>query len=124
MSVTLPLFCLPVFLLLLLLLFPRHAFDGHQRIVVVEAHDPDALGVAADDAHVAGGDALDLAVGGHHQQFVLVGDGHDADHLAVALGGLDVAQPLAAAALRAVTALRVSVFGLFVGFGLFGFRGH
>ena len=45
---------------------------------------------------------LDLAAGGHHQQLVLVAHADDADHRPVALGGLDVAQALAAAALRAV----------------------
>ena len=86
----------------LLGVFLGHAFHGHQGVAFVEAHDPHALRVAADDADVAGGDPLDLAAGGHHQHFVVVADADDADHRAVALGGLDVAHALAAAALRAV----------------------
>jgi hypothetical protein len=38
------------------------------------------LRVAADDADVAGADALDLAAGGHHQHLVVVVDADDADH--------------------------------------------
>ena len=80
----------------------RHADDGGQRVAFVEGHDPHALRVAADDADVAGLDPLDLAAGGHHQQLVGVVDADDADHRAVAVGGLDVAEALAAAVLRAV----------------------
>ena len=96
--------------------FLRHADDGGQRVAFVEAHDPHALRVAADDADVADGDALDLAAGGHHQQLVVVVDADDADHRAVALGGLDVAEALAAAALRAVAEGGGRAFG-FVVFG-------
>ena len=78
------------------------ADDGGQRVVLVQAHDPHALRVAADHADFAGDDSLNLAARGHHQQFVVVADAHDADHRPVALGGLDVAQTLAAAPLRAV----------------------
>ena len=78
------------------LLLLRHA-DDRERVAFVEGHDPHALRVAADDADVADGDALDLAAGGHHHQLVVVGDADDADHRAVAVGGLDVAQALAAA---------------------------
>ncbi len=100
---------------LLLWAFPRffgggvflgHALHGHQRIAFVETHESHALGVAADDVDVAGGDPLDLAAGGHHQQFVALADADDPDHRAVALGGLDVANALAAAALRAIGSRR------------------
>ena len=87
-------------------LFLGDAFHGHQRVAFVEAHEPHALRVAADDADVAGGNPLDLAAGGYHQQFVALADAGDADHRAVALGGLDVADALAAAALRAIGSRR------------------
>ena len=38
-------------------LFGRHADDGGQRVAFVEAHDPHALRVAADDADVGGGES-------------------------------------------------------------------
>src|SRR5262249_48895728 len=53
-------------------------------------------------ADLAGLGAHDLAVLGDQHHLVLVADGEQVDHLAVALAGADVDQPLAAAALHAV----------------------
>ncbi len=107
-------------------LFFGYLHDRGQRIAVIEAHNLHALRVAPDDVDLFRRHALDLAAGGHHQQFILVTNWQHADHAAVALAGLDVDQPRTAAALGAIRTAAiglVSTFGFRFGrIGQVGFR--
>ena len=73
-------------------------------VVLVQADDADALGVASDgpDALRVDADPHDLAALCNEHEFVAVADGHHGDDAAVAVGALDVDDALAAAALDAV----------------------
>ena len=75
------------------------AADG---VALVDADQADALGVAADQAHVGDRGADQDAAGGREHHLVVVGHLGDGDDRAVAVARLDVDQPLAAAVLRAV----------------------
>ena len=88
--------------LVLALFLLGQALHRHHLLALLEPDEAHALGVAAD-----GGDAVDrhadeLAAVGDQHQVVVVGDDAQADHLAVALGGLDGDDALAAAVLGRV----------------------
>src|SRR5213076_1360699 len=68
----------------------------------VEVHDTGALGVATDDADFAHVRPVHHALGGDQDDVLVVADRNDADDGAVAVGGADIANALAAAALLAV----------------------
>ena len=82
----------------------RQRRHRHEPIAFGQIHQPHALRVAADRPQVAGLHADDLALLGHEQQLVAVGDAGDADDQAVALARLDVLEADAAARLAAVLA--------------------
>ena len=71
-------------------------------VALLDADQADALGVAADHADVGDAGPDDDAAGGRQHHLVGVGHLGDRHDRAVAVGGLDVDQPLAAPVLRAV----------------------
>ena len=75
---------------------------GYQRITFIQTDDTNSLSIAADGVDVRSTNALDLASGCHHQDFVRIDDRKHIDNFAVAFGRLDVADTLAATALTAV----------------------
>src|SRR5262249_36003034 len=93
-------------------LFMRHFGDRGDLVALVEVHDADALGVAADDPDLADVGAVDHALGGDEHDVVGLANRGDADHRTVALAGADIAQALAAAALLAIAHAR-AIFGGF-----------
>src|SRR5579864_9317293 len=80
----------------------RDASQGDESVPLIQTNNADPLRVAADLADVAGVNPLDLAAGGNHDHFVVILDGDDVDHLAVALGRANVPQSLSAAPLTAI----------------------
>src|SRR5262249_49991111 len=100
----------------LVVFFLRDADEGCQRVGLVEGDDANTLRVAADRVEIAYGDPLNLATSGHHHDLIRVIYADDADPRAVALGGFDVSEALAAAVLGAVAeAARRLAFGFLVG---------
>src|SRR5262249_8849374 len=84
------------------LVLARHARHRRDLIAVLQAHDAHALRVAADGAHLRGVRAVDHAAGRDQHHVVVVAHRHHVHHRAVAVGGADVADALAAAPLLAV----------------------
>src|SRR5437899_1718346 len=107
------------------IVFLGHLGKRRDLVAVVEVHDAHALGITADDADLAHVSAVDHALHRDEHDVVVLADGGNADHRAVAFRGANVAQALATAALLAV-AHGGSVLGAFFAgsfFALGAFRG-
>src|SRR5690606_19478 len=88
---------------------------GHRAVSLVEIHQPHALRRTADDGDPARPGSQNHALLRDEHQLLVVEDAGDAHHLAIPLGGLDVDDAVAAAALDPVLvddrALAVAVLG-------------